>query len=166
MSPFDKLLIHPTPVNREAMRVAFGGGDNWEAKPLELGWETFDAPPASLVNPKRPLPPMDRTALVLGRMTVIGLHKNGAGGDVRWLCRCACGKYEIRSDESIEKQAIRASKGKSVARAKCAVCLSREVALKQTPSPAAVARQLQREKRMARIAQMVAETGKPWNGNR
>lgn len=162
MSQIEKLMTHPIPVNRDAMRVAFGGGDHWEVKPLRPGWKTFDAPPKSQIDPSGPVPEFNRIGMRFGRFTVFSLHDNKV---IRWVCRCDCGKFEVRSDESVVKQAAK----KRPDRAACAICMARRKVIGPL-DPAEAARKAARtakhqarlDRRRARIGEMVAESGRPW----
>lgn len=91
---FPNFALHATPVNRVAGNVAFGESEAWEPKRKPTQFETFDAPPLALM--KRPEGSPDYSGFRRGQMVAFRYHESGKNG-ARWLCRCDCGKYEIRT---------------------------------------------------------------------
>lgn len=48
---------------------------------------------------------IDFTGHTVGRLTVVGLSvemKTGSRGQVKWVCRCVCGRYCIRSTKALK----------------------------------------------------------------
>lgn len=80
-------------------------GDHWEPrKPRPESISHWDAPPPmrSFVTPNGGAN-VDLTGTRFGRFTVVGLLAEAGGknrGD-RWVVRCACGDYEVRSPKAI-----------------------------------------------------------------
>jgi hypothetical protein len=87
---FDTARIH---VDRVAKRVVMPGIH------YDLPSKTI---PPTLVHSETPIPTVsfsghnDLTGTKCGRMTVIGNN-----GKTRWVCRCACGRYELRKAKSV-----------------------------------------------------------------
>ena len=90
---FPDFALHATPVNRVAGRVSFGESEAWEPKRKPTVTETFDNPP--LAKMARPEASPDYSGFRRGRMVAFRYHESGKSG-AKWLCRCDCGKYEIR----------------------------------------------------------------------
>lgn len=98
------------PINIEALRVCLPGVD-WipDIKPGDH--LLFDVAPdlSSVERPKYGRwAPDDLTGRKLGRLTVVGwfgVRRNGRGEVVvqKWLCRCQCGSYCIRTAATIKK---------------------------------------------------------------
>lgn len=108
---FDAVLAS-VPLNGTAGAITSRSKDNWEPKrkaPESL--QHWDAPPpmraitkAERCNPQF----VDVTGKRMGRLTVVGiLHEPDAKPDrkARWVVRCACGDYEVRTAKSIKKAA-------------------------------------------------------------
>lgn len=90
------------PLNREASVVRDGSGDLYDAPVPEFHahWSdpplpTRDRPPAA--------PPLEGTRF--GRMTVVRYHCAHKNNGAQWLCRCACGDYELRQTPAIKRLA-------------------------------------------------------------
>ena len=88
------------PVDGTAARVTSKGFDYTPDKKIaQLHWETC---PKTKDVPKDM--PVDKvlTGRKFGRFTVIGLYpKKGRANKGRWVCRCACGRYETRTRRAI-----------------------------------------------------------------
>jgi hypothetical protein len=108
-------LLTSAPLNATAGRVT-ARGEHWEPEdPLPPGLLHWKSPP-----PTRAWVPYpggatsDLTGKTFGRFTVVGLlekrpeQRSKNSGD-RWVCRCSCGDFEVRSTN-----AIRAALGKLV----------------------------------------------------
>ena len=90
---FPNFALHATPVDRVAARVSFGESEAWEPKRGTPSNETFDFPPVALMA--RPNTAPDYSGFRRSRMTAARYHSGGKNGSV-WLCRCDCGRYELR----------------------------------------------------------------------
>jgi hypothetical protein len=77
------------PINGTARTVTESDGSHWTPQ-LSPGTIIFDAPPPML----RALPPNTPNLIGLdtGRLRVVGIWADMSKG-LRWICRCACGKY-------------------------------------------------------------------------
>ena len=86
-----------SPIDRQTAIVAFSPGERFQVEPQ-----------AGLVTSMQPLPLRDKiqanpnmvdlTGTQFERMTVIGLSRDYMG---RWVVRCACGRYELRTAKAI-----------------------------------------------------------------
>jgi len=90
---FPNFALHATPVNRVASWVSFGESEAWEPK-IKGPCVSFDFPPPPIKA--RPESSPDITGFRRGFMTAFRYHTAGKNG-AQWLCRCDCGKYEIRN---------------------------------------------------------------------
>ena len=90
---FPNFALHATPVNRVASRVSFGESEAWSPK-TKGPCVSFDFPPIALKARAKSSP--DIAGFRRGFMTAFRYHDSGKHG-ARWLCRCDCGKYEIRN---------------------------------------------------------------------
>ena len=99
---FPNFALHNTPVNRVAGRVSFGESAAWEPRMKPRQNETFDAPPLQLK--KRPKASPDYGGFRRGSMVAFRYHTGGNDG-AQWLCRCDCGKYELRKTGKWVKKA-------------------------------------------------------------
>lgn len=54
--------------------------------------------------PMRPVPPdsLNLTGRTVGKLRVVGMAVERAGGQARWVCRCACGYYVLRSAAALK----------------------------------------------------------------
>ncbi len=74
----------------------------------QLEWDT--PPPAvSRARGKHEIPPEDLTGRKRGHLTVVsywGKSDSGPRGAVaqKWVCRCICGRYAIRTGKTIKNQ--------------------------------------------------------------
>lgn len=101
---FDR-IITSAPVNKTAAIVAHGKGENWEAKPGK--YNVHSAEPIKT----KPMPThdpnfKDLTGIEIGRLKVIGYYGKGGSGKTsraRWIVRCKCGAYELRTSTAIKK---------------------------------------------------------------
>lgn len=97
LSPFEKLKLHPNPVNKASATVGFCSGEHFEVRfdsdrPKKR--ITLDHPPSC---PQRPVRATDYTGLRRGRMTAYAWHRaSNSGNGTWWVCRCDCGLYEYR----------------------------------------------------------------------
>lgn len=91
-------IITSTPVDRTAADVTERQGEHWSPQ-LEDNERCFELPP-----PTRPVP-ADAPRLIgirVGRLTVIGLHADsGQSNGASWVCRCTCGRYQLRKAKSL-----------------------------------------------------------------
>jgi len=88
---------HEIPVNASAARV-MARGEHFEFKPLET--EVCSATP--LATREVPADCEDLAGRKFGRLRVIGLS---ADVNRRWVCRCICGNYVLRSSKAIKQGA-------------------------------------------------------------
>jgi hypothetical protein len=90
------------PLDRQASVIRDGSGDLWEAK---IGEHVphWSAPP--LPECAKPEAAEDLEGRPIGRMVVVRYHGGGRVNGSRWLCRCACGDYELRSSKAIKRNA-------------------------------------------------------------
>lgn len=96
---FDRLATS-APLNTDAAMARDGSSrDHWEAK-IPENYARWAAPPEALALFNR-VNGEDLTGRRMGRMTVIGYHAPGSRGG-RWLVRCTCGYYELRSAAAIK----------------------------------------------------------------
>lgn len=96
---FDRIATS-APLNADAAIARDGlSSDHWEAK-LPQNYARWAAPPEPLAVFNR-LNGEDLTGRKMGRMVVIRYHAPGNRGG-RWLLRCACGYYELRSAAAIK----------------------------------------------------------------
>lgn len=88
------------PVDRVAARV-ISGGTHYDPKKKVLE-EEFIAPPPMVPKHRHPRDAsfIDLTGRKKGRFTVIGLMERD--GPARWVVRCACGTYTLRTAKSIK----------------------------------------------------------------
>lgn len=97
LSTFEKLKLHPAPVNKAAATVGFHKGEHFEVRfdsdrPKQK--ITLDYPPSSSPRPPQAT---DYTGLRRGRMTAYTWHRPSCSGKgTWWVCRCDCGLYEYR----------------------------------------------------------------------
>ncbi len=93
------------PVNKKAKFVVSKSKDQWckfnygsmLASPIPLPTTTLKA-----IGSKR----IDLTGRKKGRLTVVGLSASFRGVSrkgLRWVVRCSCGMYEIRTEKTIKK---------------------------------------------------------------
>lgn len=92
-------LAASAPVNRQAAIARDGGGVHYQAKadPTTARW---DAPPPPERKPPADLPRLEGRTFGDG-MRVIRYHGSRWNG-ARWLVRCRCGWFELRSTKAIE----------------------------------------------------------------
>lgn len=96
---FDRLATS-APLNTDAaMARDAASRDHWEAK-IPEHHARWPAPPAPLAVFNRENG-TDLTGRVMGRVTVVRYHAPGSRGG-RWLVRCTCGYYELRSAAAIK----------------------------------------------------------------
>lgn len=104
-----KDLHRRVPVDRTAARVVQPGEAYVPA--VKLGtYDVRDIPPG--VRPV-PVNGVDLTGLACGTLTVIGLAAALKG---RWVCRCACGRYVVRTAKALRNP-------ENVAQDACPYCL-------------------------------------------
>lgn len=88
---------HEKPVNKTAALVV-AKGESFSFQPNEchqISDVPFPTQPARTDDPNF----IDLTGRVFGRLTVIGY---GALGNRRWVCRCTCGMYVMRSSKAVK----------------------------------------------------------------
>lgn len=103
-------LAASTPINRGAALARDGGGVQFELQ-LPNHIEHWTAPPLPERNPSRDLPRLEGTVFGDG-MRVVRYHGRRWDG-ARWLVRCACGDFELRSTKAVRT---------AQADHRCAVC--------------------------------------------
>lgn len=93
------------PIDSNAARV-LSRGEHWSPS-NKMGAMQFEVPPgmADLSRGRNETQPEDMTGRKIGRMVVIGYFGKGKkrGGAQRWVCRCPCGVYAIRTAGAIKK---------------------------------------------------------------
>lgn len=99
---FDKLAAS-APIDRSAA-LTMARGDGY-VPAVKVTCEHWSAPP-----PMRPVAHAgpefsDLTGVAYGRLKVIGVidRPAGATGSIRWVVRCACGDYEVRTSKAIKR---------------------------------------------------------------
>ena len=90
---FPNFALHATPINRVASRVSFGESEAYAPK-TNGACVSFDFPPIAIKARAKSSP--DITGFRRGFMTAFRYHNSGKNG-AQWLCRCDCGKYEVRN---------------------------------------------------------------------
>ena len=87
------------PVNKTAALVT-SKGTHYEMK-VKSQVPEYIGPPAMLPRNKLPIAPSltDLTGRKKGRFTVVGMAAEGKG---KWVVRCVCGTYTIRSSQSVK----------------------------------------------------------------
>jgi hypothetical protein len=98
---FDALAAS-APLDRQASTVRDGSGDLWTPN-VKVACAHWDAPPPA----EKPLPSgqEDRAGQRFGRFTVVRYHTSSKATGSKWLVRCACGEYEIRSSKAVKNPA-------------------------------------------------------------
>lgn len=91
-----------TPINKLAARQ-LSRGEHYESGVNYRGLESDVPLPIRAVNFQESRNPSfdDFTGRKFGRLTVIGMYADGAG---KWVCRCSCGSYLVRSSKAIKNQ--------------------------------------------------------------
>lgn len=92
------------PCNKTASSVV-GRGFHYE--PVIKAQENYDAPlPKRSKRLSKQLSKcpefLDFTGFKHGTFTVLHLAQKGNSGGARWVCRCQCGQYEIRTTKAIK----------------------------------------------------------------
>lgn len=96
-NPFDKIFAS-APVNRATAKALLSKGEHFVSA-MKTGRETYDTPPR--MRPPR-ASELDLVGRAAGRLTVVGLHdETGRKHGARWVVRCVCGSYEMRSAKAI-----------------------------------------------------------------
>lgn len=100
MKPFDGTI--PDPLDKQAAMMFAKG----EKHRVGLSNNRFhsDAPPRvqPWLNANRRNPADDLTGRTVGRLTVIGYAAEHSG---KWVVRCVCGLYELRSAKAVKNPA-------------------------------------------------------------
>ena len=103
---FDRIATG-TPVNKTAAGVVSSGGRAWEPeKPPPPGYDHWKAPPAMKAweGPDRRGLTANLTGTKIGRIIVIGiLDDAGRSRGLRWVVKCLCGDYEVRSSKALKR---------------------------------------------------------------
>ncbi len=86
------------PVNRQAALMRDGGGEHYETT-LPPSIEHWRDPPPAERQPSRDLPRLEGRVFGDG-MRVVRYHGKRWNG-ARWLVRCPCGDYELRSTQAV-----------------------------------------------------------------
>lgn len=86
------------PLDRQASVVRDGSGDQFVGR-IPRDVEHWTAPP--LPEAARPAQVKDLSGLAVGRMTVVRYHRSHPKRGARWLVRCRCGDYEVRSTPAL-----------------------------------------------------------------
>lgn len=94
---------HEKPINSVASRVVARGEQfeyqaNESSQDSDLPLAVKSIPDAALANPSF----KNFTGERFGRFTVLGLS---ADRKARWVCRCVCGRYSLRSSAAISSAA-------------------------------------------------------------
>lgn len=88
-------VITSAPLNVTARDVTEGAAEHWDSQARPM----FDTPP-----PMRaiPLGVEDLRGRTFGRFTVLGVYaKFNTKKQLRWVCRCSCGGFELRSMRTV-----------------------------------------------------------------
>lgn len=86
------------PVNRQAALMRDGGGEHYAPETSDH-MERWDAPPPQERRPPPDLPRLEGRTFGDG-MRVVRYHGTRWNG-ARWLVRCRCGSYELRSTKAV-----------------------------------------------------------------
>lgn len=86
------------PLDRQASVVRDGSGDQFIGR-IPRDQEHWTAPPPP--EAARPAHVRDLIGLSVGRMTVVRYHRSHPKRGARWLVRCRCGDYEVRSTPAL-----------------------------------------------------------------
>lgn len=118
-SAFDK-IITSTPANATAGRV-MSRGEHWEPEgQIPPGLKHWKAPPL-MREYRQTLSSVDMTGKKFGRFTVLGMWAGETSDGARWVCRCVCGDYEVRSVKTIKSAMAGISEKASLAE-QCYYC--------------------------------------------
>jgi hypothetical protein len=122
---FDR-IITSVPANATAGRV-MSRGVHWEPEgQMPPGLKHWKAPPPMRAYEVRGASKgnTDLTGNAFGRFKVLGLWAETAGGgEARWVCRCACGDFEVRTARTI-KSAMAGLPDQNSLAFQCYYCLS------------------------------------------
>lgn len=93
------VIAASAPVNTAAARAANMRGETYEKKlpDTERHWKS---PPKCVSWPKEADPSHNLIGRRFGKLTVIGYYS--VGKKARWLVRCICGDYEVRSSRAVK----------------------------------------------------------------
>jgi hypothetical protein len=99
---FPNFALYSTPVNKTAGRVKFGESEAWEPKFKDGNRHTFDAPPKPIGQPQDGA--KDYTGIRRGRLVAAYWYETDSRKGPLWVCRCDCGKYELRRPRTWSKK--------------------------------------------------------------
>lgn len=103
---FDRILTS-VPVNKTAAQVT-AKGEHYEPK-INYRDTLHSDVPLPIMDPPKVLRNngsfVDLTGHKSGRLIVLGLWAGGTGS--RWVVRCACGDYEVRTAKALRNTATR-----------------------------------------------------------
>jgi hypothetical protein len=86
------------PLDKAASVVRDGAGEHYD--PEALGQPHWTTPPPTT---KAPGHRADLTGVSVGRLRVVGYSHSHPKGGSRWVVRCTCGDYELRTSKAIEE---------------------------------------------------------------
>lgn len=97
-----------TAIDRVAYRVT-RPGEHWDQSNKQISCLTFDAPPPmrSTKRRYREMRPENLAGRRIGRLTVVGYWGRAGEGNEgsisqKWVCRCDCGLYVVRTGKTIK----------------------------------------------------------------
>lgn len=92
--------LHATPVDRVAARVI---GKGVQYQPATKGVAVDSETPLPIARPTRFRSQgwVDLTGARIGRLLVIGISADRRD---RWVCRCDCGRYTLRTAKAVKNQ--------------------------------------------------------------
>ena len=89
-------IFASAPANATAAKVVSRSGEVFNPNIRRDNRQRWDAPPPTIPIPENQPQFTNLTGVSYGRMRVIGYH-----GKSRWVVRCTCGDYELRSSKAI-----------------------------------------------------------------
>lgn len=93
-----------SPVNAQAARSAFAGGDGYEL-PTNAHERRWCAPPPTRAYDDCNAP--DMTGTTVGRLEVVGYYGSTTSRNRGlWVVRCRCGSYEVRRTKTLRNAIV------------------------------------------------------------
>ena len=92
-----EITRHETPIDKKAALVVSKGFQYQPEKKIRANDSDFPIPVEKNENPDPNF--KDLTGIRFGRLKVIG---KAANRNKRWVCRCDCGKYTVRTTKAVK----------------------------------------------------------------